>query len=69
MLRQVQLHGAASINEQVSAEVAKWAIDLHFAEGLLFINILHEGYACSMMKTDDDKELTFGIAFDPCMQT
>lgn len=42
MLRQVQLHGAASINEQVSAEVAKRAIDLHFAEGLLFIRLQHD---------------------------
>lgn len=65
MLRQVQLHGAASINEQVSAEVAKRAIDLHCAEGLLFIGVLHSGYACNMMRTDDDKGLTFGIALTP----
>ena len=62
MLRQIELHGAASINEQVSAEVAMRAIDLHFAEGLLFISVLHDGYACSMMRTDDDKGLTLGIA-------
>ena len=61
MLRQVQLHGAASVNEQVSAEVAKRAIDLHFAEGLL-ISVLHDGYACSMRRTYDDKAPTFGIA-------
>ena len=65
MLRQVQLHGAASINEQVSAEVAKRAIDLDFAEGLLFISVLHDGYACSMMRRDDDKGLIFGIALTP----
>ena len=65
VLRQVELHGAASINEQVSAEVAKRAIDLHFAEGLLFVSVLHDGYACSMMRTDDDQGLTFGIALTP----
>ena len=57
MLRQVELHGAASINEQVSAEVTMRAIDLHFAEGLLFIGVLHNGYACSIMRTDDEKGL------------
>ena len=68
MLRQVELHGAASINEQVSVEVAKRAIDLHFAQGLLFISVLHNGYACSMMRMDDDKGLTFRIALTPSWQ-
>ena len=62
MLRQVQLHGAASVNEQVSTEVAKRAIDLHFAEGLLFVGVLHDGSACSMRRTYNDKAPTFGIA-------
>ena len=48
MLRQDELHGAASINEQVSTEVAKLAIDLDFAEGLLFMSVLHTGYSCSV---------------------
>ena len=61
MLRQHELHGAARINEQVSAEEAKRAIDLHFAEGLLFISVSHDGHACSMMKTDDDMGLTLGL--------
>ena len=68
MLRQIELHGAASINEQVSAEVAKRAIDFHFAEGLLFISVLHDGYACSMMRMDDDKRLAFGITLTPSWQ-
>ena len=54
-----------SMSKFPPTEVAKRAIDLHFAEGLLFISFLHNGYACSMMRADDDKGLTFGIALTP----